>query len=79
MPDHDGIHGFWFKTFNSIHNRLVLEQVPTKSTRTRTDDKRKDHIDPKGPKQRNPQQLQTHNLPTDDMENIKQGKRFTTR
>ena len=35
------------------------------------DDQRKDHIDPKGPKQRNrPKQLQTHNLPTDDVENI---------
>ena len=43
----------------------------TNSTRTRIDDQRKDHIDPKGPKQRNrPKQLQTHNLPTDDVENI---------
>ena len=25
MPGHDGIHGFWFKKFTSIHNRLVLE------------------------------------------------------
>ena len=38
----------------------------TKGTRTRTDDQRKDRIDPKGPKQRNcSEQLQTHNLPTD--------------
>ena len=22
---HDGIHGFWFKNFTSIHNRLALE------------------------------------------------------
>ena len=35
------------------------------------DDLRKDHIDPKGAKQRNqPKQLQTHNLSTDDVENI---------
>ena len=35
------------------------------------DDQRKDHIDPKGPKQRNsPKQLQTHNLPIDHVENI---------
>ena len=35
------------------------------------DDHRKYHIDPKGPKQRNrPKQLQTHNLPTDNVENI---------
>ena len=35
------------------------------------DDQRKDHIDPKGLKQRNcPKQLQNHNLPTDDVENI---------
>ena len=43
----------------------------TKSKRTQTDDQRKDHIDPKGPKQRNhSKQQQTHNLPTNDMENI---------
>ena len=24
-PGHDGIHGFWFKTFTSIHGRLALE------------------------------------------------------
>ena len=24
-PGHDGIHGFWFKKFTSIHNRLALE------------------------------------------------------
>ena len=35
------------------------------------DDQRKDHIDPEGPNQRNrPKQLQTHNLSTDDVENI---------
>ena len=35
------------------------------------DDQRNDHIDTKGPKQRNrPKQLQTHNLPTNDVENI---------
>ena len=35
------------------------------------DDQRNDHIDPKGPKQRNrPKQLQTHNLPADDVKNI---------
>ena len=25
MPGHDGIHGFWFKKFTSIHDRLPLE------------------------------------------------------
>ena len=25
MPGHDGIHGFWFKKFTFIHDRLVLE------------------------------------------------------
>ena len=35
------------------------------------DDQRKDHIDTKGPKQRNrPKQLQTYNMPTNDVENI---------
>ena len=47
------------------------EQMPTKSKRTRMDYERKEHIDTKGPKQRNcAKQLQTHNLPTDDVENI---------
>ena len=45
--------------------------MPINSTRTRVDDQRKDHIDTKGPKQRNrSKQLQTHNLPTNDVENI---------
>ena len=35
------------------------------------DDQKKDHIDPKGPTQVNhPKQLQTHDLFTDDVENI---------
>ena len=35
------------------------------------EDQRKDHIDPEGPKQRNrSKQLRTHNLPTDNVENI---------
>ena len=35
------------------------------------DDQRKDPFDTKGPKQSNsPKQLQTHNLPTNDVENI---------
>ena len=43
----------------------------TRSTSTWGDDQRKDHIDPKGPKQRNySKQLQNHNSPTDDVENI---------
>ena len=53
-----------------LHSRQTSfrnEQMPTKSTRTQ----RKDKIDPKGPKQRNRhKQLPTHNLPTDDVENI---------
>ena len=35
------------------------------------DDQRKDHLAPKGPKLKyRPKQLQTHNLPTDDVKNI---------
>ena len=26
MPGHDGIHGFWFKKFSSIHDRVALER-----------------------------------------------------
>ena len=44
MPGHDGIHGFWFKKFTSIHDRLVLEmnrclqgaQVPDWMTKGKT-------------------------------------------
>ena len=56
--------------------------MPTKSTRTRMDDQRKNHIDPKEPKQRNhTKQLETHNLPADDVKNINstnKRRRFTT-
>ena len=35
------------------------------------DDQRKDHIDPEGLSQGNrPKQIQTHNMPTDDGDNI---------
>ena len=45
--------------------------MPKNSTRTRMDYQRKDHIDRKRRKQRNRhKQLQTHNLPTNDVENI---------
>ena len=57
-----------------LHSRQINtqnERMPTRSTRTRSDDQRKDHIDLAGTPQRNrPKQLQSHNLPTDDMENI---------
>ena len=43
-PDHDGKHGFWFKKFAPIHDRLVLERniclqrayVPKRITKRRT-------------------------------------------
>ena len=57
-----------------LHSRQTIirkGQMLTRSTRTGMDDQRKDQIDPKGPKRRNrPKQLQTHNLPTDGVENI---------
>ena len=43
--------------------------MPPRNTRTQFDDQRRDHIDPKAPLQGNcPKQLQTYNLPTDDVE-----------
>ena len=45
---HDGIHGFWFKKLN-LHSRRTStrnEQISTRRTPIRTDDQRKDHIDP---------------------------------
>ena len=45
--------------------------MPTRSTRNRMEDQRKDHIDPEGSLQRNhPKQLQTHNMTTDEVENV---------
>ena len=56
---------------HSRQNSTRNEQMPTRRTPIRMDNQRKDHIVPKGPKQRNhSNQLQTHNLPTDDVENI---------
>ena len=47
-----------------LHSRQTSirnEQMPTRSTRTRMDDSRKDHIDPEGAPQGNrPKQLQIH-------------------
>ena len=55
-----------------LHSRQIStrnEQMPIRSTHILMDDQRKDHIDPEGPTQRyRPKQLQTHNLPTDDVE-----------
>ena len=49
--------------------------MPLRSQRTQMDDQKNDYVDAKGPKQRNrPKQLQTHDLPTNDVEN-----RFITR
>ena len=47
------------------------EQMSARSTSTQMDDQRNDHIDPGEPPQGNRlKQLQTHNLPTNDVENI---------
>ena len=64
----------WFpvQEFNlySRHTSTRNEQMLTRSTDTRLDDQRKDHTDPKVPKQINfSKQLQTDNLPTNDVEN----------
>ena len=69
---HDGIHGFWFKKFTSIHDRQALEMNKClQRAHVPKDDQRKDYIDTKGPKQRiRPKQLQTHSLPTNDVANI---------
>ena len=58
---------------HSRHTCSRKELMPTNSTHTRMDDQRKDNIDTKGPKQRTPtkkKQLQTHNLPANDVEDI---------
>ena len=68
----------WWNTWLQVqeiylHSRKTStrdEQMLTRRARTWMDDQRKDYINSKGPKQRNcPKQLQTHNLPTNDVEN----------
>ena len=45
--------------------------MPTRSTRTRMKEERKDHIESEGyPQGNQPKQLLTHNLLTNDVENI---------
>ena len=55
-PGHDGMHGFWFKKFTSILDTLALEMNKCLQTA---------HVPEWMTKQ-----LQTHNLPTNDVENI---------
>ena len=54
-PGYDGIHGFCFKKFISIHDikKTRHEQMITRSVCTRMDGQRKNHMDPKRIKQRN--------------------------
>ena len=56
-----------------LHSRQTStrnEQMPTRRTSTWQYNQKKDYINPKGPKQRNcSKQLQTDNLPTNDVEN----------
>ena len=68
----------WWNTWllvqeTHLHSRQTStrnEQMPTRHTSTWLDDQRKDYINPKGPQQRNcSKQLQTDNLPTNDVEN----------
>ena len=57
--------------FHSRQTSTRNEQIPRRSTRTGMVKQRKDHVDPKGPKQKNhPKQLLTQISPTDDVENI---------
>ena len=57
--------------FHLRHTSTWNVQMLKRSTHTRMDDQRKDHIDPRNPTQRNrPKQLLSHNLLTDDVENI---------
>ena len=64
----------WFLVQEThLHSRQTStrnEQMPTRRTSTWLDEQMKDYIDPKGPKQRTcSKQLQTDNLPTNDVEN----------
>ena len=72
---HDGIHGFWFKKFPSIHDKLALEMnrclqeghVPEWMTKGKTTLIKNDLL--KGTATNN-LPTTTHNLSTNDVENI---------
>ena len=80
-PGHKGIHRFWFKRLSSIHDRLVLEMSRLRQGAdvTKWMAKGKKTLIKKTSKVPS-QQLQTHNVPTNDVkylrykrENIKTG------
>ena len=70
-PGYDGIHEFWFKKFTTILDRLALEinrclqeaHVPVWMTKGRITMIQKDTLKSRY------KQLQTHNLPSNDVEN----------
>ena len=66
------LHRFWFKKFTPIYDRLALEiNRCLQEAHVQMDDQRKDHINPEGALQGNgPKNQKTHNLHTNDMENI---------
>ena len=43
------IHGYWYKKFPSIHDRLAHESMLTRNRHTQMGDKRRNHLDPKRP------------------------------
>ena len=56
----DGIYGFWFEKFTSIHDRLAtkMNKCMQKNWDIRIDDRRGDHSNPKRPTQKKfPNQL----------------------
>ena len=71
-PGLDGIHGFWFNKFTSIHDRLAIEMniyvqeadIFEWMTKGKTTLIQKDQT-----KRTAPKQLKTKNVPIDDMEN----------
>ena len=69
-PDHDGIHGFWFKKFTSIHDRLALEMIKCLQT-NKWMTKEKTTLIQKDPNKGTAQnKFQTYNIPTKDVGNI---------
>ena len=72
-PGNDGIHSFWFKKFTPIQEILAQEmnRCLQRSHISEWMTKRKTMLIQKEPiKWKGPKQLQTHNLPTDDVEII---------
>ena len=71
MSGHDIIHGFWFKKFTSVHDRLALEmnRYLQEADVSEWMTKGKTTLTQEDPLKKRSKQLQTYNVPIYDVEN----------